>query len=114
MLREAGAIGNGSHSPGGFDGIILAFNNELMPRGIHDVQTHDPTPDHSPCSVGGRRGCPRTDLRDSSGYENTAIGYDALSLNTIGYDNDAFGVAAPYSNTSGFYDNAHPVSTTWR
>lgn len=40
------------------------------------------------------------------GWYNTAVGIDALSLNTNGYNNTAIGYRSLYSNTTGYYNTA--------
>jgi hypothetical protein len=42
----------------------------------------------------------------ASGFENTAVGYNALYSNTLGYSNTATGYQALYSNTTGFNNTA--------
>ncbi|GIW68501.1 MAG: hypothetical protein KatS3mg099_449 [Candidatus Parcubacteria bacterium] len=43
---------------------------------------------------------------NTTGYNNTAIGYSALFSNTTGYNNTAIGYSALSSNTTGYYNTA--------
>ena len=44
---------------------------------------------------------------NTTGYNNSAQGYQALTSNTTGYDNTANGFDALYSNTTGYYNTAN-------
>ena len=52
-------------------------------------------------------------LNVNGGFNNTAIGYKALSSNTTGYYNTAIGTSALYKNTTGYVNVANGVSALY-
>jgi hypothetical protein len=50
---------------------------------------------------------------NSTGYNNTAIGFSAMQYNTSGFNNTASGVFALRSNLSGYYNSAAGISALY-
>jgi len=65
--------------------------------------TSDPTNNNTGVGTGT--------LQSNGGSENTAVGVNALALNTTGYENTATGVNALVGNTTGFVNTAFGYAT---